>query len=198
MGISSQVSAYEESFVRLWNVKTGEIIKTLEGHTENVDCAAFSPDGKTIATSARDKTVRLWNVRTGRHVRTITDYNDSISSLVYSPDGKKVIIGGEDSVQIWDVETRNQKATLYREFGKSLISTTFRHVAINPDGSVIASGSWDGRIHLWDAVTGQLIKELGGHIGNVYQLAFSQNGKILASCSSDGTILLFGQVWKEQ
>ena len=71
-------------------------------------------------------------------------------------------------------------------------------LGISPDGNTRATCSAFSKVHLWDITTGTYKKILIGHIGNVMSVAFSPNGKLLASCSTDGTILLFGPVWKEQ
>ena len=64
-------------------------------------------------------------------------------------------------------------------------------VAFSPDGTILATGSHDQTIKLWDAATGRELATLRGHTGNVYTVAFSPDGSLLASGSLDGTVRLW-------
>ena len=90
--------------MRLWNVDTGENIRTLNGHTDCVMSVSFSPDGKYICSGSDDKTVRLWNVDTGKHVRTLNGHTNNVWSVSFSPDGKYICSGSFDkTVRLWNV-----------------------------------------------------------------------------------------------
>ena len=62
--------------IRLWDVGTGRVIRTLTGHTFVVWSVSFSPDGQTLASGSYDETIRLWDVGTGRVIRTLTGHTD--------------------------------------------------------------------------------------------------------------------------
>ena len=64
--------------VRVWNIETGECVKTFEGHNGDVYSVCFSSDGKKIASGSGDKTVRVWNVETGECIKTFEGHNDSV------------------------------------------------------------------------------------------------------------------------
>jgi WD40 repeat protein len=64
-------------------------------------------------------------------------------------------------------------------------------VAFSPDGKILASGSYDKIVRLWDVASGRELQQLTGHAGSVYSVAFSPNGKILASGSKDGVVRLW-------
>jgi WD40 repeat protein len=92
--------------VKLWDVNTGNCIKTLTGHTNWVWSVAFSPDGKTLVSSSYDQTVRLWDVTTGGCIRTLTGHTSKIYSVSFSPDGQIVASGSDDqTARLWDAST---------------------------------------------------------------------------------------------
>jgi WD40 repeat protein len=68
---STLASGSGDSNVRLWDVATGECLKTLQGHTKGVRSVAFSPDGRTLASGSEDETIKLWDVNTGECLRTL-------------------------------------------------------------------------------------------------------------------------------
>ena len=120
----------------------------------------------------------------------------SISDIAYSPDGARLAVASTIGVWIYDAHTGAEIALLTghtRDWSQS--------VAFSPDGGTLAgaSGSWDGTIHLWDAVTGEHGQTLEGHTGNVTFIAFSPDGGTLAGASGswDGTIHLWDAVTGE-
>ena len=137
-----------EGTVRLWDATTGKNTVELKGHSVAVQCVAFSPDGKTIA-SGGDRTVRLWDVKTGKNTAVFRepqlDHIDGIYSVAFSSDGKTVASAGSTSgwIDLWDVATGEK--TSFRAHNTMVWS-----VAFSPDGKMLASGSGDKTIKLWD------------------------------------------------
>ena len=173
--------------VRLWDVETGNLLKTLKGHTSNeVESVNFSPDGKTIVSSGRDRGVRLWDANTGNLLKTLTGHTDWISSTSFSPDSKTIVSGSWDkTVRLWNVETGNLLKIL--EGHKHRVV----NVKFSPDGKVLASGSYDRTVRLWDADTGNLLKTHKGHNGFVTSVCFSPDSRMIASGSWDKTVRLW-------
>ena len=170
--------------VRLWDVETGKLLRTLTGHGDVVRSVAFSPDGKTLASGSIDKTLRLWDVRTGNLAATLKGH--SLKSLAFSPDGQTLASGGHDkTVQLWDVARKEQRALLKGHTG------CIEGIAFSPDGKTVASSSEDSTVRLWDVEKKALRQTLRGHGGEVDSVAFSPDGKILASGSKDKTIKLW-------
>ena len=98
------VTASWDDTAKLWDVRTGKCINTLEGHTSFVNFASFSPNGKTVVTASRDKTAKLWDVRTGKCINTLEGHDSSVLSASFSPDGKTVVTASDDgTVKLWSI-----------------------------------------------------------------------------------------------
>jgi WD40 repeat protein len=169
--------------VRLWKVRTGELVRTITNN-HMVNAVAFSPDGQTLAVGADEPVVKLWKVQTGRLMRTLIRATDGIVAVTFSPDGKALVCGGSGkTVKIWDVQTGALKRTLtgHRRIVYSVV--------FSPDGKGLASGSYDGTARLWDVKTWSLKRVFVGRSGEVRSVAFSPDGATLAAASSRGVKL---------
>jgi len=172
--------------VKLWDVETGQEVRTLSGHTDRVWSVAFSPDGRLLASASGDHTVKLWDVETGQEVRTLRGHNGRVLSVAFSPDGRLLAsASGDHTVKLWDVETGQEVRTLRGHNGG------VESVAFSPDGRLLASASSDQTVKLWDVETGQAVRTLRGHTFWVESVAFSPDGRLLASASSDQTVKLW-------
>jgi len=168
-------SASEDKTVKLWDVQTGELKRTLKGHSGWVKAVAFSADGMTVVSGSNDSTTKLWDVQTGGLKRTLDKEMAALSS-----DGKTLACKGE-KIHLWDVQTGKLRQTLGKHSG-------VWSVAFSPDDKTLASTSWDGTVKLWDVQTGELKQTLTGHGDRVYSVAFSPDGKTLVSASWDRTV----------
>ena len=187
-----------DNTIRLWDTETGNHIRTLTGHTAPVRSVAFSPDGSTIASGSQDFTTRLWDAETGNHIRTLREDTDYVNSVAFSSDGQTLASGsGNSTIRLWDVGTGAVKQTLNTHSDYSILSLSF-----SPNGKTLVSASVRsdhsrsrqrrfGRVRLWDVRTGALKYTLTEPENYVNSVAFSPNGKILASGNGDGTIKLW-------
>ncbi|MFJ2865866.1 trypsin-like peptidase domain-containing protein [Kitasatospora sp. NPDC087314] len=173
--------------VRLWDVSRRREVSTLPGR--NLDVVAFSPDGRNLATfDYARQGVRLWD---GRTLDPVGDLTGAAGPLVFSPDGRILATGGvgdaQGSVQLWDVESRRQLATLAGVHGSWPISAAF-----SPDGTTLAvGGGADQEVRLWDVRTHGQLAVLTGHTGQVLAVVFSPDGTVLASTGGDATVRLW-------
>ena len=128
--------------IQLVDLATGQVT-ALAGHTSVIDSAAFSPDGRTLATGSSDKTVKLWDLATGQATATLTPHGGYVLAVAFSPDGRTLATASSDNVRLWDLATGQVTATLlgHTEYVWS--------VAFSPDGHTLATGSQDKTVRLW-------------------------------------------------
>lgn len=172
--------------IKVWNRAAGAERGKLEGHTNKIFSALFSPDGRTLATGAADQTVRLWDVDAMRERSVLRGHSDAISSLAWSGDGRTLASASWDkTVKLWDIDSGKELATLSGSDEEIL------GVAISPDGRWVAAGGSDWNVRLWDLNSTKLAAVVSGHRGTIYAVGFSPDGKILATGSGDETIRLW-------
>jgi outer membrane protein assembly factor BamB len=172
--------------IKLWDIAAGKELGEFVGHTNKVFSAAFSPDGKTLATGSADQTVRLWDVATRRQRAVLEGHADAIWCVAFSPDGKTVASASADrTAKLWDADTGKERGTLKGH------EDEVRTVAFSPDGKTLATGSADWTVRLWDLNTQKERAVLNRHRGGVQSVAFTSDGNTLASGSLDETVKLW-------
>ncbi|MBD1921125.1 CHAT domain-containing protein [Microcoleus sp. FACHB-831] len=98
-------SGDEEKKIKLWRSDTGELLRTLTGHSGGVECVAFSPDNQTLASGGSDNTIRIWKWRTGQMLQTL-GHSNKVYAIAFSPDGQTLVSGSADmTVKIWRVSS---------------------------------------------------------------------------------------------
>jgi WD40 repeat protein/serine/threonine protein kinase len=129
---------------RIWDAATGKLVRRLEGHTEPVLEAAFSPDGRHVVTGGADQVARIWDVASGRVQRTLEGHDGAIRSVTFSPDGRRVaVITVGRTVSLWDAVSGERLTALQGHDDRILCC------AFSPDGSRLLTGSTDGTARLW-------------------------------------------------
>ena len=138
-------SGSRDTTIRFWNLNNGKHIKTLTGHTGDILRMAFSPDGAVLASGSLDQTVRLWNPKDGKLRKTLAVQRGWINPVAFSPDGATLVIG-DSGILAWDTRTGQYNIPLAKNLGQVL------SVVFSPDGQMVASGSTDNKVQLWEFV----------------------------------------------
>lgn len=174
---------------------------TLEGHSESVECATFSPDGKNVISGSWDGTIKVWSLNTGECIATLGWGLDNVSSVVYSPDGKYFVgAGGKMVEEEFITEKGNTAVRFTTGIGDTKIfdAKTYEcvktlntkgdgmqiYLAYSPDGKYIISSSGGKTIQMWDVEKGECVKTLEASAGSVSCLAYSPDGKYIVSGSN--------------
>jgi WD40 repeat protein len=162
---------------------------SLPGHRGSVNSVAFSPDGNRLASGSDDQSVILWST-TARHklADPLADYPRATAvSVAFNPEGKLALGSWSNGVALWDFATNKVKYLTDQK-------TSVYSIAFSPvrDHNRLAWGVNSGAVFLWDVNAGQQIGDpLIGHSARITSLAFSPDGKILASASRDKSIILW-------
>lgn len=179
-------SAGDDKTVRVWNLKTGKLVRTIEEHPSSVTSISFLPDSEQILTKCGDNTVRQWDLTEGKLKRQLSGHQPQITGFAASPDGSKMAFGDDKGlIVVWDLELGQR---LHRLDGHDRI---VRSVCFAKDGQRLVSGSSDRSVKMWDLQEGKILRTYEGHTERVTATAISPNGRLIASGSSDQTIRIW-------
>lgn len=184
--------------ITLWDIKTHQPVdQPFAGHGGQVNSVAFSPDGKTLASGGSDGNVVLWKVE---KQWPMSELLQGFGTLVaFSRDGKTLALGGGDTVSLWDVVTHRSRGQFLQDRNISAFRT-LKSLALSPDGKLFASGYEDlgsgdnNTLVLWNVEKNQRenlpLKQVPNpDVTSIQSLAFSPDGTILASGSTDNITL---------
>jgi WD40 repeat protein len=193
-------SSYDQT-VKLWCVVSQQCLQTLHKHTNFVWSVAFHPTQLLLASGGEDYTARLWDMQTGQCSKTFQGHSNSIYTIALSTTHHLLASGHEDqTLKLWDFNYQTLSATSNPQPFRVLRGHTGRifSIAFAPSSceklstdQILASGSADRTIKLWNSHTGQCLHTLQGHTSWVWAIAFHPNGKQIASASYDHTIKLW-------
>jgi WD40 repeat protein len=201
------VSGSKDRTIRLWDIQTGECVKTSIGHQNWLWAMAVDPNRQIVASGGEDRTIRLWSLETGRCLKVLQGYSNTLFSIAFVPPSNSttsidphpthppvLVAGGyfDRLVRIWNIHN-----SAYSSFIGH--TDAIRAIAVSPNGQLLAGGggSADPTIKLWGVPDGRCLKNLSGHTNEIWSVAFSSDGRMLASASTDRTIRLWSTLTGE-
>ncbi len=172
--------------IHLFDVNTGELLRSFGTHPDAVWTVAFSPDGKMLCSGGRaDLTLRVWNPATGDELKPFEGHRGGITRIKFFPDGKRLIMSGgswDSTIRVWEVAKRRQLLALTGH--GDLIDS----MDLASNGRLAISGSRDATLRIWSLITGKEIRShtrTGDDSGYV-AVAFSPDARLYASGTFDG------------
>lgn len=176
------VTASEDRTAKVWDAKTGALIRTFPEHNYWVSAVAFSSDNKILATHDwSDKTVRIWDASSGKKLLDLPPFASYVDSLSFSPDNQWLLIQTENSAKLWNLATGTEA---YDLSGKKFVTSS----AFSPNGEyILIAQHLTGVAVLKEVTTGKTLKEFPkGKQSNLAR--FSPDGKYLILGQDDGSV----------
>jgi WD40 repeat protein/tetratricopeptide (TPR) repeat protein len=209
-----KIHAYGKNLV-ISDPAIGKELRKLESSTltpgyfgSGFEEVAFSPDGKRFASGSPDNSIRVWDTFSGSEIATLKGDKAKLTSIVFSPDGKRIVSGshrtrvvgeieepGENTIRVWEAANGENISTF-----DALESVTC--MSLSPDGKRIATGSNSSVLRIWNiSGDGEVLtmrgenEEVGqGRSNTVYQVCFTQDGKVVAGAYRDESIRLWDSI----
>jgi WD40 repeat protein len=186
---SYALSGSADRTLKLWDLATGQCLRTFVGHHAEVTSACFRADGQCLLSGSADRTLRLWKTSTGRCLDTYEAHADVVTSVALSADGRHALSGSTDrTVRLWDVRTGECLRTL-EGHADSVYS-----VSLSPDGRHALSGGaqylirnqserlfTSGQLKLWDVAAAKCLTTFQGHADAVTAVALDFTGRYALS-----------------
>ncbi len=172
--------------IKLWNLKSGQLLFSLQGHPRGVNGVCISAQGQVLVSCGDDETVRAWNLATGRRIHTLRGHVRDVTCVALGTQGWLLASGSKDRIiNLWKLD----KGTLLRTLSGSI--GAIKSLAISPDETRVISGGMDNKVRLWDTQSGEMVRSLSGHQSTVNGVAVSGDGLLIASASKDRTVRLW-------
>ncbi len=176
------VGAEGDENVKLFDMPTGRLIRTLAGHTSHINFVTFRDDGRRLVTCSFDRSVRMWDPEISAPLATFRGHAANIAQARFVPGTDMIAsIAVDRTARLWDARPRGP---LHRT---KLVDETVSSICISPDGRHLFCGASDGLVHRIDPITAATDGTWSGHKGMVSAIAISPDGRTLASAGYDGT-----------
>jgi WD40 repeat protein len=171
-----------DHLLSLCDIISGQVIRSLTGHTGNVQAVALLPDGNRAISGASDSTMRLWDLRSGTEIKRFAHPGDTVWSVAVHPDGRRAVSLAGGIARLWDLNSGG----VLNEFHAG-----HHHAVAIKDQNLLLTGGRGSAILLWNLESGVQLRRFEGHVEGVRDLAVLPDGRRMLSASDDGSIRLW-------
>jgi WD40 repeat protein len=183
-------TASQDGATRLFDTRSGRLVRTLDDGGGGVVAEGFSPDGKLLATGSEDGALRIWDVATGARDYFFIGHTNGLTAVAWSPDGRLVADASADrTARIWAVQGLVEAGGLVAQLAGHREAVT--SLAFSPDGRRLVTGGGDWSARVWDARPEQVLQELGRHEGGAVLARYAEGWRLVLSAGRDGRAKLW-------
>ena len=191
-------TARADTVIRVWNLRTGELMHAFRGHEDLVTSLAFNADGSLLASGSADNTVQLWDtsaiISTGKSLHEFTEHEDWVNSVAFH-ETTLASAGFDNTIFLWEAGTKDLLHELSGHAG------SIESIAFSSDGNILASGGHDGKVLLWELTPQQIGADINGDgFVNLVDLTLVDShlgttGQNIPDVNGDDTVNIADLVW---
>ncbi len=179
-----------DSDISLFNTQTRKLVAKLSGHSKRVNDVVFHPTDDLVFSCSQDKTVRVWNGDneghyTAGHVISRAHTDDVVGISLHAT-GDYIASASNDKT--WAFHDIRSGTTLTKKSDPT-VKVGFSSISFHPDGLILATGTKDNLVRIWDIKAQENVASFEGHSAPVEGLSFSENGYHLATAGGDSVKL---------
>lgn len=141
------ITSSKDGTIKFWDFHSGNCLKLLQAHKGSVNAIRLSPDNRRLVSVGRDKKINIWDPLSGEQIDSFEANVTNVKDVVFSSQGKHLILGGKDSLEIWDLDSKQVLTKLEGHTG------SVSSLALTQEETLLVSGSADGTIKVWDLGT---------------------------------------------